>query len=268
MRISIITATFNSGNTLEDTLKSVLNQTYQDFEHIIVDGASKDNTLDIIRKYEPLMNGRLKYISEKDNGLYDAMNKGIDMATGEVIGILNSDDFYTSNDILEQIANYFEHNNVNALYGDIHYVDGSNLSQCVRYYSSKVFRPCLMKMGFMPAHPSFYCRQQVYKQCGKFDTSYKVAADFEQLLRIIYINKTPTAYLPLDFVTMREGGVSNTNLNSRMTIMKEHQRALRSHKVFCCPPLLYLRYVYKFYEILISPILYKQSLKRKARENK
>ena len=208
MKISIITATYNSGKTLSDTIESVLRQTYQNIEYIIVDGASTDNTQDIVCQYQQRLGNKLKFVSEKDNGLYEAMNKGISMATGDVIGILNSDDFYTSEDILEHVAETLTNKEIDAIYGDVHYVKENNLSHCVRYYSSKLFSRNMMKLGFMPAHPSFYCRQKIYKQCGMFDTKYKVAADFEQLLRIIYIHRARTKYLPIDFVTMRTGGVS------------------------------------------------------------
>ena len=262
MKISIITATYNSSATLADTIESVLKQSHKDIEYIVIDGGSTDNTMEIVKSYEPRFNGNMKYISEKDNGLYDAMNKGISIATGDVIGILNSDDFYTSDDILENVAGKLTNPNVSAVYGDVHYVNTNNLSHCVRYYSSKIFRRGLMKLGFMPAHPSFYCKTEIYKKYGTFDTRYKVAADFEQLLRIIYVNKANVLYLPIDFVTMRTGGVSNSNLNSRVTIMKEHRIALKRNNVHYFTPFLYVRYFYKIYEILMSSCYYKNSIKR------
>ena len=172
MKVSVITATWNSGKTLRTTLDSVLNQSYPDIEHIIVDGGSTDNTMEIIREYEPRYNGRLRYISEPDKGLYDAMNKGIRMATGEVVGILNSDDFYTSSDVVEKLEKELATNRVDAVYGDIHFVDGNDLGKCVRYYSSRLFNRSWMRLGFMPAHPSFYCRKIIYtrvrdKFCSK-----------------------------------------------------------------------------------------------------
>ena len=178
MKISIITATFNSGKTVRDTFVSVLNQTYNDYELIVVDGGSKDDTVEILRHYEPIFNGRMKWISEPDRGIYDAMNKGIAMATGDVVGILNSDDFYTSNGILRKVAITMQDKNIDAVYGDVHYVHDNDLKKCVRYYSSKPFRRMWMRFGFMPAHPSFYCRREVYERYGTFDLSYKVAADF------------------------------------------------------------------------------------------
>ena len=186
MKVSIITATYNSGMTLRDTIESVLRQSYGQIEHVIVDGGSNDNTLDIIREFEPQYQGRLKWISEKDRGIYDAMNKGIALATGDVIGILNSDDFYTSDNVVEILARTLEETGSDAVYGDIHFVDDRDLCRCVRYYSSKGFRRWKMRLGWMPAHPSFYCRKAIYEKYGNFDTSYKIGADFENLLRFIF----------------------------------------------------------------------------------
>lgn len=229
MKISIITATWNSGATLRDTMLSVLKQDYFDYEHIIVDGASSDNTLDIVRELEPQYKGKLRWISEPDKGIYDAMNKGISMATGDVIGILNSDDFYSSNVILSVVAQNI--NNVDAVYGDIHFVNDDDLKKCVRYYSSRAFAPWKMKLGYMPAHPSFYCRREAYERHGTFDISFKIAADFENLLRLIYINNIKTSYLPIDFVTMRTGGASTNGWQSRKQIIADHLRAYRKNGV-------------------------------------
>ena len=252
MKITIITATYNSGGTVRNTLESVLEQTYADFEHLIVDGASKDNTLDIVKEYLPRFHGRLRYISEPDKGIYDAMNKGIAMATGDVVGILNSDDFYTANDVLEQVAKVLVDESIDAVYGDVHYVDDDNLSKCVRYYSSHLFHRSWMRFGFMPAHPSFYCRRSVYKRFGTFDLSYKVAADFENLLRLIFVHRIRTRYIPKDFVTMRTGGVSSSGLRSHRQIMHDHLRAMRQNGV--CSNLLFLclRYPYKILEITLT----------------
>lgn len=253
MKISIITATYNSGKTVGDTLKSVLAQTYHDYELLVVDGASKDNTLEVVKKMEPLFEGKMRYISEPDKGIYDAMNKGIRMATGEVIGILNSDDFYTSDDALACIAWTLENEKVDAVYGDIHYVDDEDLKKCVRYYSSKPFRRWMMRLGFMPAHPSFYCRKEVYEKYGAFDAeNYRVAADFENLLRLIFVNKIKTHYINKDFVTMRTGGASSSGLESHKRIMRDHLKALKKNGVYSNIFLLGLRYLYKIGEILKS----------------
>lgn len=232
MTISIITATYNSGKTLRDTLDSVLRQTYSDYEHIIIDGASSDDTLAIVREYEARYKGRLRHISEPDKGLYDAMNKGLALATGNVVGILNSDDFYTSNDILERVAAAMSDTTIDAVYGDIHFVNDSDLSKCIRYYSSKSFRRWQMRLGFMPAHPSFYCRRSGYLQYGFFDTSYRIAADFESLLRFLFVHRIRTRYLPVDFVTMRIGGASTSGFRSYRCIIEERIRACKENGVY------------------------------------
>lgn len=257
MKISLITITYNSAKTLEDTLKSVVEQTYSDVEYIIVDGASKDKTVSIIEEYEPLFKGRIKWISEPDKGLYDAMSKGIQMATGDVVGILNSDDFFTSRDVLKKVAEAFEQDSLlDAVYGDVHFVHPNNLNKCVRYYSSKVFKRDLMRMGFMPAHPSFYIRRECFEKYGLYKTDYKVAADFEFLLRVIYKAKIKTKYLPLDMVTMRTGGASTSGIESHKRIMKEHLRAFRENGLYTNRLLLSLRYIYKVEELLWSKIVY------------
>lgn len=250
MKLSIITATYNSERTLRDTMESILTQTFQDFEYIIVDGASKDATLDIIREYEPRFQGKMRYVSEPDKGIYDAMNKGFAMATGDVIGILNSDDFFTSDDVLQAVVDGFAGEYVDAVYADIHYVNTDDLTKCVRYYSSSVFRPWMMRFGMIPAHPSFYCRKAVYDQYGSFDTTYRIAADFEILLRLIFIHRIRTRYVKKDFVTMRLGGASTTGYGSWSLIMKEHLQIMKQHGVVTNRFLLSLRYIYKLFEFL------------------
>lgn len=250
MRISIITATFNSGETIRDTIESVLRQSFTDFDYIIKDGGSKDDTLSIVREYAPKFGDRLKVISEPDKGIYDAMNKGLQLATGDVVGLLNSDDFFTSDDALKTIADAYEQYGADAIYGDIHFVNDDDLTKCVRYYSSAVFRRSLMRYGMMPAHPSFYCKRSVYEKYGYFDTSYKIAADFESLLRFIYLGNIKTQYIKKDFVTMRTGGASTAGLASRQLIMKEHLRALKKNGIYSNAFLLSLRYFYKIYELI------------------
>lgn len=248
MKISIITATYNSASTLRDTFDSILGQTYKDIESIIVDGASKDGTMEIVREYEPRFNGRMRWVSEPDKGIYDAMNKGIRMASGDVIGLLNSDDFYTSDDALEAIAKSFEKSDIDACYGDVHYVNDNKLDKCVRYYSSAKFTPKRMMLGYMPAHPSFYCRKDVYQKHGLFDTSFKIAADFEQLLRLIYIENIKTEYIPKDFVTMRMGGTSNAGFGARIAIMKDHLKGFKKNGIRNNCFRLSLRYFSKILE--------------------
>ena len=249
MKISIITAAWNSAATIEDTLRSILAQTYQDWECIVIDGASSDGTRNILRSYETRFNGRLHWISEPDQGIYDAMNKGIAIASGQVIGMLNADDFYSANNILDQVAKAFTADKyLDGVYGDIHFVHPDDLSKTVRYYPSKSFTRAKMKFGFMPAHPSFYVKKEVYDRFGKFDIQYKIAADFESLLRYIYIHRIKTQYLDMDFVTMRTGGASTASLANRVTIMREHLRAFRNHGIKNNALRLSLRYFSKLWE--------------------
>lgn len=252
MKISLITATYNSEKYLEDTIKSVLSQGYNNLEYIIIDGGSTDRTVSIIKQYKPLFNGCMIWISEKDDGLYDALNKGIKLASGDIVGILNSDDFFTSSNILNQISQTFICNDCEALYADVHFVDPINLNKNIRYYSSSFFRPSLMRMGFMPAHPSFYARRELFYQLGYYKTDYKIAADFELLLRFLYVNKVKSKYIKSDFVTMRIGGLSTESFDSKKQIMREHVRAFRENKIYTNRLILSLRYPYKIWEVLKS----------------
>lgn len=247
MKISIITATYNSAQTIHETMESVLAQTYKDIEYIIVDGASKDNTIDIVQKYQDRFNGKLKFISEPDKGLYDAMNKGIAMASGDVIGILNSDDFFSSNIVLEQISKNIE--GVDCVFGDIHYVRPNNLKVCVRYYSSKIFRPWLLRFGIMPAHPSFYCRREVYIKHKGYSLDYKIAADYDMMVRLFYNAKISYRYLPLDFVTMRTGGLSTANVANRKLLTKEDVIACKKNGMYTNIFFISLKYLKKITEL-------------------
>ena len=269
MKISIITATFNSGRTVADTLESVLGQDYGDYELIIKDGGSVDDTLEICRRYEPRFGGRMRIIAEADKGIYDAMNQGIAAATGDVVGILNSDDFYTASDILSEVARAFgEHPEIDAVYGDVHYVDEHDTKKHVRYYSSRHFRRWQMRLGFMPAHPSFYCRRSTYEKyrldglaiegfkgnpdCAYFNTTYRIASDFENLLRMIFVHRIRLQYVGRDFVTMRTGGASSSGMASHRQINRDHMRAFRENGVYSNYLLISLRYCYKVAELLIG----------------
>jgi glycosyltransferase involved in cell wall biosynthesis len=250
MLISLITITYNSEKYLRDTIESVLRQDYPDIEYIVVDGASKDATLDIVKSYEPQFNGRMKWISEPDKGLYDALNKGIRMATGEVVGILNSDDFFTSNSVLSKLATTFKNTHCDAIYGDIHFVNPNYLDKCVRYYSSATFRRSFMKIGIMPAHPSFYIYKKFFDKLGYYKTDYKIAADFELLLRFLYIHQINAQYIYLDVVTMRMGGMSTKSIKNRIIIMNEQLKAFRENGIYNNALILSLRYPMKTIDIL------------------
>lgn len=246
MKISIITATYNSGLTLRDTIRSVLSQSYPDIEYIIIDGGSKDNTLEIINEYKDKIS---KVISEPDKGIYDAMNKGIHMATGDIVGILNSDDFFTSTDVIENTAKAFESNDIDAVFGDIHFVKPDNLNRPVRHYSSSIFRPALFRFGFMPAHPSFYVKRTCYEKYGLYDLNYKIASDYDLLIRFLYVNRIAYKYLNMDFVTMRVGGASTENVKSRVVLNKEIVRACRKYGIYTNLFVLSLKYIYKIFEL-------------------
>lgn len=252
MKISVVTVSHNSESTILSTLESVLAQSYADYELIIVDGASSDGTMEVVREFEPRFGDKLRYISEPDSGIYDGMNKGIAMASGDVIGFLNSDDYFTSNDILQKVANALICSDVDAVYGDVHYVRSTNLNRCVRYYSSKRFRPWKMLMGWMPAHPSFYCRREIYEKYGQFDANLSLAADFDLMLRLIYINNINTRYLPLDFVTMRMGGASSRGVDSHSVIIREHIYSFRKNGVRSNVLLDCMRYPFKLWEFVIG----------------
>ncbi len=248
MKISIITASYNSIKTLADTMESVLSQTYTDWEYIVVDGGSKDGTIDLIRKYEPRFGDKLKWTSEPDHGIYDAMNKGILKSTGEVVGILNSDDYFTNIDALSTIASALSDAELDAVYGDIHFINEGEPNKIVRYYSSRHFKPFWLRFGFMPAHPSFYIRRAVYQKVGLYDTSYKIGSDFEMMVRLFRKQRIRYQYLAKDFVTMRTGGMSTKSLKSRRTLLAEDVRACRSNGIYTNQFLIALKYLYKVLE--------------------
>lgn len=248
MKISLITSTYNSVSTLKSTFDSVLSQTYSDVEYLVVDGGSKDGTLELIKEYEPKFGGRMKWLSEPDKGLYDALNKGIRMATGDVVGILNSDDFFTTNDVLEIVAT--ELNGVDAIYGDIHFVHPDNLNKCVRYYSSKNFRPWAVRFGYMPAHPSFYARREVFEKYGLYALDYKIAADFDMMVRLFAKHHISSKYVKKDFVTMRTGGMSTSSISHRLLLTKEDAKACRRYGIYSNFLMCSVKYITKVFEFL------------------
>lgn len=232
MKISIITATFNSVSTLESTIKSVLSQTYSNFEHIIIDGGSTDGTLLLLENYQKQYKGRLRWISEKDKGIYDAMNKGIQLATGDIIGMLNSDDFYTSPNVLQTIANSMSDKKIDGIYADLHFVKPQQLQHCVRYYSSASFTPKLLRIGFAPPHPTLYLRKTIYHNIGLYKTDFSISGDFELMLRLFVHHKYNIQYIAEDFVTMRLGGVSTKGWNSIIKGLKYSLKACKENGLY------------------------------------
>jgi glycosyltransferase involved in cell wall biosynthesis len=247
MKISLITVTYNSDATFQDTINSVNTQNYPDIEYVVVDGASKDNTLNIIKANESKIS---KWMSEPDKGIYDAMNKGIKMVTGEIVGIINSDDFYHNSTIISSVAKAFEDENVDAVFGDLIFVDPNNLSKVVRTYSSKNWYPEKFARGFMPAHPTFFVRRKYYEQFGLFKTDYKIAADYELLIRFLYVNKLRYKYLPLTMVTMRKGGVSSNGIKSNIILNDEIIRGCRENGIKTNVFKVYMKYFFKVFELM------------------
>ena len=252
MKISIVTVCYNSAATLSKTLESVLSQSYPNVEMVIKDGGSKDGTLDVLKHFEPLFNGRLKWKSEKDGGIYDAMNAGIKMATGDVVGILNSDDYFTSSDVIETIADSFSKQSIDAVYGDIHFVRQGSPQKIARYYSSKLFHPFWLRFGFMPAHPSFYVRKRVYDRYGGYRTDMKIGSDFEMMVRLFRRYHIKAKYIPMDFVTMLMGGASTAGFSSHLLLAKEDVRACKLNGIYSNQWMMYMKYLYKLFEFRFS----------------
>ena len=237
MKISIITITFEAEATLEKTLNSVLNQSYKNIEHIIVDGGSKDKTLEICKKFSHIS----KIISEEDKGVYDAFNKGLKLASGDVIGFLNSDDFFYNKNSVQEIVNAFSNNETDIVYGNLDYINEEG--KVIRNWISEPYEKGLIKRAWMPPHPTFYCKKQVYDQLGGYNDSYKIGGDFELCLRFLEINQVPSYYLNKKLVKMLVGGISNRGLKSKWTIFKEQLRAFKTNKTSINSLLFFL---YKF----------------------
>ncbi len=231
MKISIITITYNSAATLPRALESVRSQTYGDIEHIIVDGASTDGTKELIINYQlSIINSqspKVRWISEPDNGIYNALNKGIAMATGDVIGFLHSDDVLYSPDSIGQIAAAFESSGVDVVYGDLEYRHGDKV---VRRWRSNAFRRGDLKYGWMPPHPTVYVRREVYRQVGPYDEWFRISADYDMILRI-FTAGYKTRYIPQVLVAMETGGASNRDAKARLSKTQEDYFVLKKNHV-------------------------------------
>ncbi len=203
MEISIITVCFNAVETIEDTIKSVSSQNYKNIKHIIIDGESRDGSDKIVTKYSNLISS---FISESDKGIYDAMNKGIAISTGDIIAMLNADDFYAADDVVSKMVEFMESQQLDAVYGDLVYVDPVDTSKEVRFWKSSDYVPGAFRKGWVPPHPTFFCRRQVYEKYGRFRKDMRIAADFELMLRFIEKHKIKVGYLPQTIVKMRTGG--------------------------------------------------------------
>lgn len=224
MKISIITVTYNSEKTIEDTLKSIQSQTYKNFEHIVIDGASTDGTLNIVRSFSNTI-----VSSEPDNGIYDAMNKGLKLVSGDIIGILNSDDFYSSSNVLQLVVDAFCVNNIDSVYGDLQYVSQNNLNKVVRYWKAGRFKRERFLNGWMPPHPTFFVKRKCYQKYGCFDLDFDSAADYELMLRFLFKHQITTDYIPEVLIKMRVGGKSNASLMNRYRANKEDKLAWKKN---------------------------------------
>jgi glycosyltransferase involved in cell wall biosynthesis len=248
MRISIITAAFNSAATINDTLLCVQRQDHPDIEHIIVDGASTDDTLAIVAGYSHVS----KVVSEKDKGIYDAMNKGIGLATGDIIGILNSDDIYIDHTVLSAIAQIFADPEVMTVYADLQYIDAGDTNRIRRTWVAGPFKKKNFYYGWMPPHPTFFVRKEVYRQAGLFSTDLRSAADYELMLRILLKYSFSVRYLPRVIVKMRMGGMSNASLNNRLRANKEDRLAWKLNGLKPNFFTLYLKPLRKIHQFIIK----------------
>ncbi len=247
MKVSIITATYNSAATVSDTLTCVQQQDYPDIEHIIIDGGSKDDTLKIVDRFSHVA----KIISEKDDGIYDAMNKGISFATGEIIGILNSDDVYSNNHVISEVVSAFENDAVDVCYADLQYVQQNDTSKVVRTWKSGKFSEKSFYWGWMPPHPTLFVRKSVYTKTGTFNTLLKFSADYEMMLRILVKYKMYACYIPQVIVMMRAGGISNASVSNRVKANKEDRLAWRLNGLKPYFFTLYLKPIRKVFQFLI-----------------
>ena len=221
-KISIITVAWNSAETIEDTIKSVVSQSYDQIEYIIIDGGSTDETLDIINRYKDQIDC---VVSEPDKGIYDAMNKGVNKATGDVVGILNSDDFYEDADVLKDVMVRFNASDIEALYADLVYVDRNATDKIVRFWNAGEYKEGAFRKGWMPPHPAFFLSKKAYNTFGTYNLELRSAADYELMLRMIHKNGIVPEYLPRVITRMRTGGQSNVSLKNRIKANKEDRRA-------------------------------------------
>lgn len=247
MKISIVTVSFNAAATIAATLESVGRQTFDDIEHVLIDGGSTDGTQDVIRT---MLRPGDRFISEPDKGLYDAMNKGVALANGDVIGILNADDMFARTDVLAQVAQAYDRHGVDAILGDVGFFRDGSPGKIVRRYDSGYFRPDRVGWGIMPAHPGMYLTRQAYDRVGPYRTDFRIAADFEFVARAFVKHRLSFNHLPEIVVKMRLGGVSTDGLRAKLTINREVLRACRENGIYSNNFMIASKYFRKFREIL------------------
>ncbi|MBT8621890.1 glycosyltransferase family 2 protein [Polynucleobacter paneuropaeus] len=245
MKISIITAVFNAKLTIEKTLNSISDQIGVEVEHIVIDGLSTDGTIQILDKYRDQL---AVFVSERDSGIYDAMNKGLRLATGDIVGFLNADDFFAHSKVLINIVNQFSDPSIHAVFGDVEYFSADNPKKMIRRYRSSGFTPKKLEWGVIPAHPTLYLRRSVYDRFGLFNPKYRIAGDFEFFARIFKDNATPYLYLPEVMVRMQAGGLSNNGIKSILLINREIKKACMENAIPTNGLKLLLRYPRKLLE--------------------
>jgi len=228
MKVSIITSVYNNEKTIEDAVKSVLSQTYPNIEYIVVDGASKDNTVSVIKKYQDKIS---TFVSERDKGIYDGLNKGVSLATGDVIAFLHSDDIYADENIISEVVEHFKKTNTDSIYGDLVYVDKEDTSKIFRYWQSGEYSFKKLCNGWMPPHPTFFVKKEFYDKYGKFDLDFGIAADYDFMLRMLGKYKITTSYLPKVLYKMRVGGASNRSLKNIIQKSREDIKALKNNNI-------------------------------------
>jgi len=254
MKISIITVVYNNKETIQDTIDSVCSQHYDNIEYIIIDGESTDGTIEVINETIQMHSQRnITFISEKDNGAYDAMNKGIDLADGDIIGILNSDDVYNDKHCLSIVVNELQEKSTDSVFANLVYVRPNNPYKVVRYYSSANFSPKKFAFGWMPAHPTFFVRRKCYEKYGKYKTNYIIAADYELLVRFFTTNQISYSYIPKVLVRMKVGGVSTKNFKSNWILNKEIVRACKENGIKTNLLKVHLKYFIKSLQLIKRP---------------
>ena len=228
MKITIITASFNNNKTIAQCIESVINQNYSNIEYIIIDGKSTDNTVAIAKNYSDKIS---RIISEADEGMYFALNKGIKIASGDIIGFLHADDFYSNNSVIENVISYFEKFKTDSVYGNLQYVKKESENRIIRNWTAGEFKFENLKNGWMPPHPSFFVKKEVYRKFGLFNTNYKIASDYDLMIRFLGKHKITTSYLPEVIVQMRWGGKSNKNIRNIITKSKEDYNAIKTNEI-------------------------------------
>jgi glycosyltransferase involved in cell wall biosynthesis len=247
LKVSIITVCYNAGNTIADTIKSVIGQDYKDIEYIIIDGASTDQTLEVINSFPK---DNILVVSEKDHGLYDALNKGFALATGDIIGILHSDDLYPHPHVVSDIALMFNTNKViDAVSSSVHIFKNNQFKKPFRIYKAKSFRPWQFRLGIQPPHPGFFSRRKLVQKAGNFNTSYRISGDFDWLLRVIHVHKAKVLYTDYVSVYMRDGGVSASGIKSKTLMNNENLTIIKSHGMYTNKLMIYLKYFLKVFQL-------------------